>query len=238
MLREVKALLSPSHSTRQRARSEDWCRGLCLERNAILQQITNQTSYTSIHVLHREELETAQTTVNSIPIRMGGPGDIELLYQIAVYLKAAHVIETGLAYGWSSLAILLAIQHRQQAHLISVDMPYPALGNERHVGSAVLESLHPYCTLIRRADRTGLPMAIAQLRTIDMCHYDSDKSYEGRMWAYPRLWEALRDGGVFISDDVNDNQAFRDFCESLGGAALHNDESEFQPIRGDYYQAR
>ena len=59
-------------------------------------------------------------------------------------------------------------------------------------------------------------MAIAQLRTIDMCHYDSDKSYEGRMWAYPRLWEALRDGGVFISDDVNDNQAFRDFCESVG----------------------
>ena len=37
---------------------------------------------------------------------------------------------------------------------------------------------------------------------IDLCHYDSHKDYDARMWAYPRLWAALRSGGIFISDDI------------------------------------
>lgn len=47
---------------------------------------------------------------------------------------------------------------------------------------------------------------------IDLCHYDSDKSYEGRAWAYPLLWKHLRSGGLMISDDIGDNTAFRDFA--------------------------
>jgi len=45
-----------------------------------------------------------------------------------------------------------------------------------------------------------------------MCHYDSDKSYEGKIWALPRLWKRIKSGGVLICDDANDNLAFRDFC--------------------------
>jgi hypothetical protein len=33
------------------------------------------------------------------------------------------------------------------------------------------------------------------------------------MYAYPRLWIALRPGGLFISDDIQDNFGFRNFCE-------------------------
>ena len=33
------------------------------------------------------------------------------------------------------------------------------------------------------------------------------------MWSYPRLWQALRPGGWFISDDIGDNLAFRDFAQ-------------------------
>ena len=49
---------------------------------------------------------------------------------------------------------------------------------------------------------------------LDLCHYDSDKSYYGRRWAYPKLWEALKTGGIFISDDIQDNWAFKEFCVS------------------------
>ena len=48
-----------------------------------------------------------------------------------------------------------------------------------------------------------------------MCHYDSDKSYSGRMWTYPRLWHALRPEGLFISDDIGDNMGFADFARSV-----------------------
>jgi hypothetical protein len=36
------------------------------------------------------------------------------------------------------------------------------------------------------------------------------------MWAYEWLWSKLRAGGIFISDDVNDNVAFKDFAETVG----------------------
>ncbi len=50
---------------------------------------------------------------------------------------------------------------------------------------------------------------------IDLCHYDSDKSYYGRSYAYPLLWNSLKEGGIFISDDIQDNFAFKDFVESM-----------------------
>mgnify|MGYP000232089255 CR=1 FL=1 len=53
------------------------------------------------------------------------------------------------------------------------------------------------------------------MKQIDLCHYDSDKSYEGRMWAYPKLWEKLKSGGFFVSDDISDNIAFKEFSEKL-----------------------
>ena len=53
-----------------------------------------------------------------------------------------------------------------------------------------------------------------------MCHYDSDKSYEGRMWAYPLLWGALEIGGIFMSDDIGDNLAFRDFARQVAAEPI------------------
>jgi hypothetical protein len=74
--------------------------------------------------------------------------------------------------------------------------------------------------LFRLADRQGLPRALHLLRQVDVCHYDSDKSYAGRMWAAPLLWSALRPGGYFISDDIDDNLAFRHFADQCGVAPL------------------
>ena len=48
-----------------------------------------------------------------------------------------------------------------------------------------------------------------------LCHYDSDKSYTGRIFAYPLLWNALQKNGIFISDDIQDNIAFIEFCEQV-----------------------
>ena len=54
----------------------------------------------------------------------------------------------------------------------------------------------------------------------DLCHYDSDKSYVGRMWAYGLLWEALEPGGFFVSDDIGDNDAFRVFAGSVAAEPI------------------
>ncbi|RME94825.1 MAG: class I SAM-dependent methyltransferase, partial [Bacteroidetes bacterium] len=78
------------------------------------------------------------------------------------------------------------------------------------------ELLRKNWQLIQLPDRIGLPKAIKLLNgPLDLCHYDSDKSYAGRMWAYPRLWKALKTGGIFVSDDVGDNLGFFNFAEKI-----------------------
>ena len=149
-------------------------------------------------------------------VEMGGPGDLDLIYQSILATKATRVVETGVAYGWSSMAALAALQ-ATGGKLVSVDMPYPKANNEAYVGLVVPDEWRKDWTLIREPDRNGIKKALARFGgEIDVAHFDSDKSYAGRMFAYPLLWEALRPGGLFISDDIQDNFGFRDYCAANG----------------------
>jgi predicted O-methyltransferase YrrM len=157
----------------------------------------------------------AQVRVSAARDGMGGGADIDLLYSLCLAFNAARVLETGVAFGWSSLAILSAIARRPGAILTSVDLPYLGANLDDLVGLAVPNDLRAGWSLRRGADRDELPQAIADIRPIDLAHYDSDKSYAGRRWAYPLIWDGLRDGGLLMSDDVEDNLAFLDFAADI-----------------------
>ena len=145
---------------------------------------------------------------------MGGSGHIHLLYDCVRLLKAKNVIETGVAYGWSSLAILKALSLNGLGKLYSVDMPYPGKKNENDVGIAVPKNLRTNWTLIRKPDNPGIIIALNKAGgKIDLCHYDSDKSWWGRHYAYPILWKSLNSKGLFISDDIQDNLYFSEFVK-------------------------
>lgn len=152
-----------------------------------------------------------------VDVRMGGPADLDLLYAATILTRPCSVVETGVALGWSSLAILAALHRNGTGRLVSVDMPYPRRKNEPWVGTVVPDDLRPGWQLIRLPDRPGVRRAIRAVGgSVGLAHYDSDKSYHGRMYAYPLLWKALVPGGLLISDDVQDNLAFRDFCVRRG----------------------
>lgn len=165
--------------------------------------------------LFPSELQLAKKTEAECPIKMGGAGALELIFYACEFTKAQNVVETGVAYGWSSLAALLSLEKRNST-LYSSDMPYLSQDGDRYVGCIVPENLKSYWKLFRHADKESLPKILAEVAEIDVVHYDSDKAYEGMMWAYSQLYPRLRKGGVFISDDINDNSAFQDFCEKNG----------------------
>ena len=144
---------------------------------------------------------------------MGGEANLDLLHCLAEHLQAKSIIETGVAYGWSSLALLLSLWSRRGAKLVSTDMPYPFRGNDRHVGCVVPSHLREAWTVLSIGDRIGIPRAVKMLGSVDLCHYDGDKTYEGRRRAYPLRWNALRPGGLLVSDDIGDNAAFKEFVE-------------------------
>ena len=150
---------------------------------------------------------------NTCPIKMGGAGALELIYAACEFSKAKNVIETGVAYGWSSLAALTSLEKRNGT-LYSSDMPYLGQDGDQYVGYVVPENLKKNWELFRFADRESLPKIFEKNKEFDVVHYDSDKAYNGMIWAYGELYNHLRKGGVFISDDINDNAAFQDFCQS------------------------
>nr|MBA2347914.1 class I SAM-dependent methyltransferase [Solirubrobacterales bacterium] len=81
--------------------------------------------YPDIDQLHPRDVDAAARRVHTSGFTLGGPGNTRLLYHLVRGLDARGVIETGVAYGWSSLAILLAQRDLGGGALTSTDMPYP-----------------------------------------------------------------------------------------------------------------
>ncbi|MBS3124375.1 class I SAM-dependent methyltransferase [Candidatus Woesearchaeota archaeon] len=214
---KIKNSLNPVYNPeKQRLLSEKWCQDKAVDnKNAFLAITGSNKGYVEFESKFKEEMIKAQERADNCPVKMGGPGNLTIIYNLTEYIKATRVIETGVAYGWSSLATLISLKSRIDSKLISVDKPYPGLNNEAYVGCIVPDELKERWKIIRQSDRKGVPQAIEELKTIDLCHYDSDKSHEGRMKTYPLLWNALRHGGIFISDDIGDNLGFKDFCEKI-----------------------
>jgi predicted O-methyltransferase YrrM len=190
-----------------------WCKENVLEESEVLRLLTGKIPKKPLETIFPEYFHYAEAAVKNTPMQLGGPGGINFLYYLAEHLKPTSVFETGVAYGWSSLALLLAIRKLPDSRVISVDMPYAKMGNDKFVGCVVHSELRKNWELLRMPDRKGVPKAIAQTRQFDLIHYDSDKSYSGRKWAYPLLWKHLKSGGVFISDDIQDNIGFKEFCQ-------------------------
>ena len=146
----------------------------------------------------------------------GGQGHTNLIYTICERLKVENVIETGVAYGWSSGAILRSVSKRG-GQLISIDMPMLKQSDYHLIGVAVEPKLKDFWELRREPDRYGLPKAMNKMTgSVELVHYDSDKSYYGRKWSQEVIWKNLKSGGIFISDDIEDNTAFMEFV------ATHN----------------
>jgi predicted O-methyltransferase YrrM len=221
LIRRVRAMRVSTSSTVERAEREKregqrWCEQHVVPASRLFTSLGLSSEAPGIETLHPTEWAEAHAAVNACPVKMGGPANLEVLYHLCRGMKVERVVETGVANGWSTLAVLLALRANGEGRLASVDMPYAKMNNEAWVGCAVPQALRDRWTLIRKPDRDGLPEAIAALGTLDLAHYDSDKSYEGRMFGYHLLWAALRPGGLLLSDDIEDNSAYADFAKEVG----------------------
>ena len=92
-------------------------------------------------------------------------------------------------------------------------MPYPFVKNHSYIGSVIPNRLKNKWKLYKYPDVSILDKIIKIHGKFDLIHYDSDKSYEGRTQSYKKLFNSLNDHGILISDDINDNSAFKNFVE-------------------------
>jgi glycosyltransferase involved in cell wall biosynthesis/predicted O-methyltransferase YrrM len=165
-----------------------------------------------------EELRRhGEQVLTPLGIDLGGGGHYPLLYFLVRRLKPAVVVETGVAAGYSSRAILTALAANGSGHLYSSDFPYFRMEEpEKYIGVLVEPELRDRWTLRTKGDRVNLPEILAEVDGVDLFHYDSDKPVDGRRFALDAVGPKLRPGGVVLMDDIQDNEHFRDHVQSTG----------------------
>ncbi|RMG98790.1 MAG: hypothetical protein D6705_04785, partial [Deltaproteobacteria bacterium] len=95
--------------------------------------------------------------VARLGLPMGGAADTALLYFVVRHRRPNVVVETGVAAGFSSFAILSALERNGRGELWSSDFPYVRLPNPATaVGCAVPEALRHRWHLHLRGDVRNL----------------------------------------------------------------------------------
>lgn len=158
---------------------------------------------------------------------------LEIVYGIVRYHRPKVVVETGVGLGGSSLFILKALHDNGCGRLYSIDLPefdkyYPDIIKDYNldpkvfkkiagkIGWLVPEELRYRWELIEGDAKLELPKLLKKLERIDIFLHDSLHTYDHMMFEYAEAWEYLRDGGILMSDDVNEywSLAFLDFCKN------------------------
>ncbi len=154
----------------------------------------------------------ANTKLKKIKYDLGGGGFYPLLYFLVSLKKPKVIIETGVAAGYSSYAILKAIERNGMGRLYSSDFPYFRIPNpEKYIGIIIPEKLKKSWDLLIDGDNINLPIISKKIKKIDIFHYDSDKSYIGRKNALNLLKNNIDSSTTLIMDDIQDNSFFHDY---------------------------
>jgi predicted O-methyltransferase YrrM len=152
---------------------------------------------------------------------IGGSMDIEygqLLYVLVRISKPAVVVETGVANGVSSSFILKALDDNARGRLYSIDLHYRegvAVPLGKELGWVIPWELRNRWSLVLGESTRILPKLLRRLRCIDFFLHDSRHTYKTMMNEYNIVWPYLRYGGLLLSDDVIENDAFIDFADRV-----------------------
>jgi predicted O-methyltransferase YrrM len=137
------------------------------------------------------------------------------LYFLTRHMAPECIVETGVAAGYSSQALLEGIKHNGKGRLFSTDFPLFRDDDPVHaIGILIDEHLKEFWELHAEGDDLGLPSIVKKIHGVDIFHYDSDKTYAGRALAFSVVKSKLRPDSIFIMDDVQDNSWFHDYVKT------------------------
>lgn len=150
-------------------------------------------------------------------------------YALIRLLKPAVVVETGVGAGVSSWTILHAMEENSLGRLVSIDLPTPNTELLPGVGYLVPSELRHRWELRTGPSRLLLPQVLEDLGQIDIFLHDSRHSYANQLREYRSAWPIISDGGMLVSDDVN-NDALYDASREWGREPSIIGQSKEAPI--------
>ncbi len=142
----------------------------------------------------------------------GGPGNLALLNWVVRVLEPKTVIETGVASGASSRAILEALEANGRGHLFSSDLA--GVIPREHSGLCVDAEFFPRWRLFQEGDRINLPEILREVDSVDLLHYDSAKDAEEMRWVVENVVPRLSNRGVLVLDDIDRHGFMEEYVKS------------------------
>jgi predicted O-methyltransferase YrrM len=155
------------------------------------------------------------------------------LYRLLRDVRPRVAVETGVCNGVSTAFLLLALEDNGEGELHSIDLPEVASEEYKQgtfwdgKGGAVIPpgkepgwmvppELRDRWDLVLGRSQEELPPLLDRLGAIDFFMHDSEHSYECMSFEFRAAWDALREGGVLVADDVNVNTAWDEFVGEVG----------------------
>ncbi len=135
------------------------------------------------------------------------------LYAICRRQQPDIVVETGVASGMSSSYILCALEQNGHGELYSIDLPG---WEEKQSGWMIPDYLRHrwHLTLGRSSEK--LPPLLKEIGHVNIFLHDSEHSYQNMLWEFQTAWAYLKAEGLLLAHNIDNNNAFRDFCHNVG----------------------
>jgi len=212
MARKVALRLRERRTRAERNKIEEWCHANSRDVAEWANGLDPNLWSEAVEFAEKQRL-TADKQLSEVGVDLGGGGAYHLLYFLTRLLRPQTVVETGVAAGFSSRAFLSALRRNGSGRLFSSDFPYFRLhAPERYIGILVEPELRSDWQPLINGDRRNLLEILDKVSEINLVHYDSDKSYEGRSFAIHTLAPKLTHDAVVLFDDIQDNWHFRDIA--------------------------
>ena len=161
----------------------------------------------------------------------GDPGFVRAIWCLIRHLRPSHVVETGVARGFTSRMILEALERNGKGHLWSIDLPPIDPLWRRQVGMAVGSLYRHRWSYIGGPSRLRLPELLRRLGRLDVFVHDSLHSERNVRFELDQVWKVLTPGGVAVVDDIDLNGGFASFVHAVSGK--HTLICEAEPIKPD-----
>ena len=170
------------------------------------------------------------------PLSFAGYNDgdralVRAIWCLVRHMQPRHVVETGVAHGFTSRFILEAMERNGFGKLWSIDLPPLDPGMRSRIGIAVTDNLRHRWNLIAGSSRRELPPLLQHLGTIDMFVHDSLHTEANVRFEMEAAWRCLSPGGALVVDDIDTNWGFRNATRGFG--AHQSFVCEAEPVRED-----
>jgi hypothetical protein len=118
------------------------------------------------------------------------------------------------AAGFSSYAFLKAIERNKKGILYSSDLPYFRIKNPiKYIGIVVPKKYKKNWRLYIEGDEKNMSKIKKKINSVDLIHYDSDKSYLGREFFFNSVQNIIKKKTLIIIDDLHNNIFFFDYVK-------------------------